>query len=356
MKKNLFFAMVAGAMLVGCSDDATSPDSILPEDNGSVEVIFNSINVEATVDPLSRALVPDNGWAGTEIISLVGLAKGSDSNWTSSESVLFKDAPNGCVDAAVTRGAVALGDTYYYPFDSKKSFSFYACYPKATIVKTADKVTVNYNGVTGQTDILAGSAVSKYEDGYNAKYYRQHMKEVTLPEELHPTISLEHKLTRLDFFISKGKNDDGTEDLKVKSLVVKNVPTNLVLTLADKNSAKSSLEMASNPNKKDITVFSSSNVNDMIVPPTNEEDDSKKAGSVALYPSDFYEISMVLVDPKNESHDGDIIKLYTSSKTPFVAGARYEVTLKIYGMRQVGIANIDVKEWASGDKIEEEVN
>lgn len=352
MKKNLFFAMVAGAMLVGCSDDATSPDSTLPEDNGSVEVIFNSINVGATVDPLSRALVPDNGWVGSEIISLVGLAKGSDSDWTSSESVLFKDATNGCIDATVNKGAVTLGDTYYYPFDSKKSFSFYACYPKATIVKTADKVTVNYNGVTGQTDILAGSAVSKYEDGYNAKYYRQHIKEGVAIKDLHPTISLEHKLTRLDFKILKGENDEGTEDLKVKSLVIKNVPTNLVLTLADKNSAKSSLEMASNPNKKDITVFSSSNVNDMIVP----SKDKKEAGAVALYPSDFYEISMVLVDPKNESHDGDIIKLYTPSNTPFVAGARYEVTLKIYGMRPVVVDKIEVKDWVAGDKIEEEVN
>lgn len=339
-------------MLVGCSDDATSLDSTLPEDNGSVEVIFNSINVGATVDPLSRALVPDNGWAGPEVISLVGLAKGSDSNWTSSESVLFKDATNGCVDATVNKGAVTLGDTYYYPFDSKKSFSFYACYPKATIAKTADKVTVNYNGVTGKTDILAGSAVSKYEDGYNAKYYRQHIKEGVAIKDLHPTISLEHKLTRLDFKILKGENDEGTEDLKVKSLVIKNVPTNLVLTLADKNSAKSSLEMASNPNKKDITVFSSTNVNDMIVP----SKDKKEAGAVALYPSDFYEISMVLVDPKNESHDGDIIKLYTPSNTPFVAGARYEVTLKIYGMRPVVVDKIEVKDWVAGDKIEEEVN
>lgn len=339
-------------MLVGCSDDATSLDSTLPEDNGLVEVIFNSINVGATVDPLSRALVPDNGWAGPEVISLVGLAKGSDSNWTSSESVLFKDATNGCVDATVNKGAVTLGDTYYYPFDSKKSFSFYACYPKATIAKTADKVTVNYNGVTGKTDILAGSAVSKYEDGYNAKYYRQHIKEGVAIKDLHPTISLEHKLTRLDFKILKGENDEGTEDLKVKSLVIKNVPTNLVLTLADKNSAKSSLEMASNPNKKDITVFSSSNVNDMIVP----SKDKKEAGAVALYPSDFYEISMVLVDPKNESHDGDIIKLYTPSNTPFVAGARYEVTLKIYGMRPVVVDKIEVKDWVVGDKIEEEVN
>lgn len=339
-------------MLVGCSDDATSLDSTLPEDNGSVEVIFNSINVGATVDPLSRALVPDNGWAGPEVISLVGLAKGSDSNWTSSESVLFKDATNGCVDATVNKGAVTLGDTYYYPFDSKKSFSFYACYPKATIAKTADKVTVNYNGVTGKTDILAGSAVSKYEDGYNAKYYRQHIKEGVAIKDLHPTISLEHKLTRLDFKILKGENDEGTEDLKVKSLVIKNVPTNLVLTLADKNSAKSSLEMASNPNKKDITVFSSTNVNDMIVP----SKDKKEAGAVALYPSDFYEISMVLVDPKNESHDGDIIKLYTPSNTPFVAGARYEVTLKIYGMRPVVVDKIEVKDWVTGDKIEEEVN
>lgn len=352
MKKNLLLAMMAGAMFVGCSDNATNSENEILGENDPVEVKFNGANIEASVEN-TRALVPDAGWAGAETLSLLGLAKGSDADWTSSEFVLFKDAVNGCIDATVNKGAITLGnagDTYYYPFDSKKSFSFYACYPKATVTKTKEKVTVNYVDVTGSKDILAGSAISKYEDGFNAKYYRQHLKEGVTINQLHPTLTLEHKLTRLDFFVVKGENDEGTEDLKVKNLVIKTLPTSLVLTLADKNNASSTLAVASNPMNKDITVFDGSAG---MITPTNAK---QAVGAVAVYPSDSYNIAMVLVDPKNESHPGDIMQLFTSNKAPFLAGTRYEVTLKIYGMRKIEIMKIEVKDWAPGDKIEEEVN
>ena len=363
MKKNLLFAMVACATFVSCSEDVKEQVNVLPGENDLMEVQFNGVNVEAAVEQ-SRALVPDGGWPGTEEISLIGLAKESDADWTDSESVLFKDAENGCIVAAVSKGSVTLKDakgekeeTYYYPFDSKKSFSFYACYPKASVTKTRNKVTVNYTDVTGSTDILAGSAVSKYADGYNAKYYRQHLKEGDKIEDLHPTLTLEHKLTKLDFYVKKG--DEDTEELKVKNITIESVPTNLVLTLADKNNSASTLTTASNPSIKDITVFKSTGNDDLLIPPfpgQGEEQKGKLAGAVAVYPSDYYKISMELVDPKNESHEGNAITLYTNDKLPFAAGTCYQVVLTIYGMRQVTISNVSVKDWVPGGSIEEEVN
>lgn len=347
MKKNLLFAVMAGAMLAGCSDDATNPETNFPGDNDLVEVKLNAHSIEASVDPMSRALVQDDGGLSGPI-SLLGLAKGDDADWTKSEDILFNSVANGCIDATVTKSnngnTVTLGDgktTYYYPISNKKNFSFYACYPKATVSKTKDAVTANYT-IDGQTDILSGSAVAT-GDGYNAKYFRS--------GGIEPTISLKHKLAALNFTIVPGnESSEDVKAVKVKSIVIKNTPTRLKLTLVDKAEGVTSVLSATQPatNEK-ITVFDGGNN------PVNPADAPKPLAEVAAYPSDSYEVSIVLVDPNGGTFESSL-PLTTPSKVAFAEGKRYNVTLTVYGMRIVKVENVTVEKWESGESIVEEVN
>lgn len=348
MKKNLLFAVMAGAMLAGCSDDATNPETNFPGDNDLVEVKLNATSIDASVDPMSRALVQDDGGLNGPI-SLLGLAKGDDADWTKSEDILFNSVANGCIDATVTKSnngnIVTLGDgktTYYYPISNKKNFSFYACYPKATVSKTKDAVTANYT-IDGQTDILSGSAVAT-GDGYNAKYFRL--------GGIEPTINLKHKLAALNFSIAPGKeSSDDVRAVKVKSIVIKETPTRLKLTLADKAEGVTSVLTANQPTANEkITVYDGGNN------PMNPSDNpGATIGEVAVYPSDSYKVSIVLVDPNGGTFESPMI-LTTPSKAAFAEGKKYNVTLTVYGMRIVKVANVTVEDWESGESIEEEVN
>lgn len=351
MKKNLLFAVMAGAMLAGCSDDATNPETNFPGDNDLVEVKLNAHSIEASVDPMSRALVQDDGGLSGPI-SLLGLAKGDDADWTKSEDILFNSVANGCIDATVTKSnngnIVTLGDgktTYYYPISNKKNFSFYACYPKVAVSKTKDAVTANYT-INGQTDILSGNAIAN-GDGYNAKYFRLGGNT--------PTINLKHKLTALQFEIVEGDKAEDSEDVSavdVKSIVIENTPTKLKLTLADKAEGTSSvLSVAQAPTSNDIiTVY---NGNNQTLTPSGT---SQPAGEVAVYPSDSYKVSIVLVDPNKKPLEPSTLTLTAPNNIAFAEGTRYKVTLKVYGMRKVKVENVTVEKWESGESIEEEVN
>lgn len=358
MKKNLFFAMMAGAMLAGCSDDVTNQEGTFPGENDPVEVKLATIDIESVIEPLSRALIDNNtGWVGNPKISLIGLAKGEGNDWTKSENVLFA-TKNGCVTATLNpkdnNNKVNLGGTYYYPFSSEKNFAFYACYPEANnIIKNENTVTADYTiDDKGETDILCGNQITE-GDGYNAKYFRNN------PGISAPTINLFHKLTKLDFWVEKGgEASSDIKDLKIESIVIENTPKKLRLTLADRSTSVSTLTVLQAPSSNDtpIEVFNAPNNDAMVTPAA-----SALIGSVAVCPSaisgnNYYEVSITLVEEGTNVKHKQKLHLYTSDKTNFLEGTQYKVNLKIYGMKLVQIANVTVAPWKIGNSIEEEIN
>lgn len=360
MKKNLLFAMMASAIFVGCSNDMNDSGTTTPEDADLVEIKLGAIDIESSVEAQSRALIDNTtGWVGNPKISLIGLAKGQDADWTNSDNVLF-NSKNGCITATLTpkddKEKVNLGGTYYYPFSSEKNFSFYACYPEGTnIIKTANTVTVDYTiDDKGETDILCGNKILD-GDGYNAKYFRNNSGAPA------PTIQLLHKLTKLDFYVEKGETEDVSDvkDLKVESIVIKNTPKKFRLTLANKNNSSSELAVTQSPSSSDapIEVFNAPNDDAMITPAAS----AQIGHSVALCPSDisgknYYEVYITLVEDGTKVKHEQKLSLYTSNKTKFTEGTQYKVNLKIYGMKLVKITDVTVKKWEDGLGIVEEIN
>lgn len=250
MKKSLFLAMAAVALLSGCSKD----DGGITIDNGNggnldpdaVQIHLGTGLPTAIVTPNTRAVVesPKN-WNGLKV-GIYALAKNAQVNgvdlvWSNNDlgQRLLDN-----IEGTIAEGAdpsINLNGNYYYPMSQGMNYTFYGYYPRVDApVVTDDAVTASY-ALTGQDDILWGRAVASnienagttYE-GYNARYFRKNTGTAT-----DPTIDFKHKLVRLDFKLKAGTEEGGdataATNVKVKSINVVCQNKGVNLTIADKN-------------------------------------------------------------------------------------------------------------------------
>lgn len=104
-----------------------------------------------------------------------------------------------------------------------------------TIYKSESRIEATIQ-INGTQDVIWGRTNNNHDDAYSAKYFRnpEHADET-------PGIEFEHKLMRMTFSIVPGPDAKGEYDaaltMGVKSIKVKDVPTQLNLVIADRNDA-----------------------------------------------------------------------------------------------------------------------
>lgn len=189
--------------------------------------------------PLTKAAV--ESLEGLEI-SLWGFDKYADLGNIHDSLILFNNA-----HITVQGGVIETGK--YYPRDSKHHYAFYACYPRKNNPKEINgdiHVTAPLNG---EIDYLWACARTT-GDGYNAKFIRENSSK-------QPTLTFEHVLAAIDFVALADSNSNQNTDsdftgITVKSVTVKNVPSNGTLVVAGAEEGN----IINLTDEKDVLVFS----------------------------------------------------------------------------------------------------
>lgn len=379
MKKLLSFAALSALVLASCSNEneATVP---AVDENAPVPVVLGTKAPELTTRASlgSMANLPITVW---------GLAKNTD-DWTSTEAQLF-DLGNGTKMAYMNATVGADGETvtwensvkYYYPFETEKNFSFFACYPdrtKGTDNLEADQLTMTYT-IDGKTDVLWGRVQADPQDnqdnydGFNATYIRK----VLAPVDQNPaaTLSFEHMLVKFIFKIIPGDSDANLLD--VSDVALLNVPDKISIKVADLASASANAYTLG-ADRADSFVPETEIAGDaanVSISLYDKEDDTQTATlsleNVTVGDEGGEQIGesiMVPVRPGQESYDMQIKFMNRVTRHPFEpenlkieapikngikefkCGSSYEVQLKVYGEKEV-VVKANLRGWVDEDPI-----
>ena len=255
MKKNLWIlGFAAASLMAGCSsnDDVLSslqgqPDADINAGNSNVEIRLASSaggtrsSVESTADGLFEA----------DGLGIFCLAKGVQGVnpaerpivWNGYDELDFSVWMDNIetnaefnADTTATELNWVDGKKRFYPVANWYTYRFYGYYPRVeTIYKSESRIEATIQ-INGTQDVIWGRTNNNHDDAYSAKYVRnpEHADET-------PGIEFEHKLMRMTFSIVPGPDAKGEYDaaltMGVKSIKVKDVPTQLNLVIADRNDA-----------------------------------------------------------------------------------------------------------------------
>lgn len=373
MKKLIYcFAVLA---LSACSEKMDGPslsnDLIKVELNSTVST--PDLETLGTRAPVDGTVLPK----GEKNVTVFGLAKSSNSgsstdiDWESSSAdVLFgaqqdKLGP-GIIEASVDEnGALNFGE-YYYPVESTRNYSFYACYPTSTTKFEFDEKEQFYSAtfkLSDQHDVMWAEAVAPdlggYK-GYNARYFRK------ATGAKRPMLQFKHLLTRLNFKVVRGEAVSGaTEDVSsvyVKAISIVNQETSFKVTLSKDYVTKGT---TNGIKVEPVSGFFDKQTD---IAPTSEEyqadlgleaDGTKKDyGTVLLAPKTKYSIQVTLSRTKGEtwtndpSNDESAIILTLDGglgEDVFESGKAYEAVLTVYGWQKIGFETPTVVDWVVSD-------
>ena len=169
-----------------------------------------------------------------------GIAKDVEfSNWTTTQGALLLYNES----ATIEQNAVKFSTTHYYPRISDHSYSFYGYHPQ----DGSPTVDENYQAVVvpitdlGTKDILWAKAEAKGEDGYNAQYMRD-IRSKTV-DDAPPSFNFKHVTAGLKFIAVANIDSEETTDndfvnIKIKEVIVGNVPSKGLLSVAGKDEGK----------------------------------------------------------------------------------------------------------------------
>lgn len=382
MKKSLFLAMAAVALLSGCSKDDGGIISDGGNGNGSIDNENTPVQIQLGTNLITsnttqtRAAI--DAWNNTKV-GILGLAKnptGIDP-WnigTENTTCALPNVEGNIVSGNAAATAIDLTGKYYYPLDNSINYSFYGYHPYVatagtgnnTITALDDVVTVNYKDFDGSQDILWGYAKADLKagtvdtginyDGFNARYFRKTDAKNTTPD-----ITFYHQLVQLKFNIVKGEED--VTDLSVNSIKVINMPTEIVMTIADKkaeaNEGKITITAGTNEyilsdgdgktspiaiNVADATI--PQKMGDCIMLPAEAAVDGKFKAKIKLALANGTDI------PESEI---TIAPPTTGATTAFIAGYSYNVNLTINGLKEIKVT-ATLTEWKDGGDSDIEIN
>ncbi len=370
MKKLIYcFAILA---LSACSEKMDGPSL----SNDLIKVELNSTVSTPDLETLgTRAPVDGTVLPKDAKVSVFGLAKSSSSgsstdiDWRSSTDVLFaqrEDAP-GIIEASVDENGALIFGEYYYPVESTRNYSFYACYPFTTSTKFSkvDETINSYSAtfkLSDQQDVMWAEAVAPDLGGfkgYNARYFRK------ATGAKRPMLQFKHLLTRLNFKVVRGEAVSGeTEDVSsvyVKDISIVNQETNFKVTLSKAyvtNGTTNGIKVepvTDSKTKLNVTTTSEEYQADLGL----EADGTKKDyGTVLLVPNTKYSIQVTLSRTKDEtwtndpSNDESAIILSLDGglgEDVFESGKAYEAVLTVYGWQKIGFETPTVVDWVVSD-------
>ena len=181
--------------------------------------------------------------------------------------------------------------------------------------------------------------------GFNARYVRNveqnHAGEAAT---YLPHLEFEHKLTALKFTVQAVGT--AVEGLKVRRIIVKNVPTTATLYVANKSdseSSKSSGRIFGGSDRGDIPVLNSTGSNPN-VPVTATEMD---AGEVMLLPQATYNVEV-----ETQINNGSVQTIKGLTLTieggSFEAGKVYGYKVLVTSPSEVKFVAVSLKDWEDG--------
>lgn len=249
MKKNFWMlGFAAAALMVGCSnEDIESSGTDITMGNSDVEIRLASSagGTRSSVESNEAGLFEADG------LGIYCLAKSLQDvnpnetpiNWNNGDELDFSVWMDNIetnaklnADKTATELIWKDGETRFYPVANWYTYRFYGYYPRVeTVTRTESRIEAAMT-IDGTQDVIWGRTNNEDKDAYCAKYFRNaaHAGEI-------PGIEFEHKLMRMTFSIVPGEGADGTINaaltMGVKSIIVKDVPTQLSLVIADRNDA-----------------------------------------------------------------------------------------------------------------------
>lgn len=380
MKKSLFLAMAAVALLAGCSKD----DGGIISNGGNENEGGDNENTPVQIQ-LGTDLVTSNTtqtrtaitqWNNTTV-GILGLAKNPTGigSWDISTQNATCALPNveGTIASGNTQAAIAFtGGPYYYPLDNSINYSFYGYHPYVataetgnTIAATNDVVTVNYNNFNGSQDILWGcvKATSKQGtadtgttyDGFNARYFRKTDAKNTTPD-----ITFNHQLVQLKFYIIKGEED--VTDLHVSSIKVINMPSAVTMTVADKNTEANEGKIAITAGTNEYMLSIGNGTNPAAAIDVATATTAQLMGDCIMLPAEAavdgkFKAKVQLTLPNSNTMESEItIAPPTTGVTPaFTAGYSYNINLTINGLKEIEVT-ATLAEWKDGGSSDIEIN
>lgn len=379
MKKSLFLAMAAVALLSGCSKD----DGGITIDNGNggadnndspVMIQLGSNLITSSTTQTRSSLTK---WDNTEV-GVLGLAKNTELTtiWdiTSQNTTCALPNVKGTIAEAegTTATKITFTDQYYYPLDNSINYSFYGYYPYIatdggnTIAANNNIVTVTYNDFNGSQDILWGcvkatpkngatDAGNSY-DGFNARYFRK-----TDAKGTTPNIEFKHQLVRLQFKITQGEED--VTNLSVSSIKMINMPSVVSMIVADKATEANEGQITFTPGNAEyllstgdgttpatsvaVANASSAAMGESIMLPAGTVDENgnlKAKIKLTLNGTDIPESEITITPP-----------VAGSETTAFTAGYSYNVNLTIHGLKPIEVT-ATLAEWKNGGDSNIEIN
>lgn len=315
---------------------------------------------------------------------------------------------------ATTDGAV-----YYYPMQGAQNYNFHGYFPRQDDSKvkiTNGEVYVEFSGLIGDDDIITGVSTpapvitSLYEDeknltpttglslnGYNAKYIRKikysnwiidQSNSAIAKDQKHPfipSISFDHKLTKLNFqIITAQKQADGTDipyndrveaaKLRISDIVMTDISNqaNLKVSTGElewNDASTAALDMIkANPDATFTVDGTTTNLwdkktigattKDVIAPQlykTNEElvqTPYISAGYLMVRPQNNYTITLNIIanlagaTPQIQSVT---LPIKLANNNPFAAGSEYDIRIGVYALQAIFI-DASLKDWNKSDE------
>lgn len=311
------------------------------------------------------------------------------------------------------------GAVYYYPMQGTQNYNFYGYFPRQTDdkvkVTTDGEIFVEFSGLLGDDDIITGvspiapAVTSLYEDetsttpttglnlnGYNAKYIRkikysnwiidQSKGAINTSEKQKfiPSISFDHKLTKLNFQIITAQKQAGGEDIpyddriEAAKLRISDITMTGISNKADLNvstgelkwdpASTANLSMIKTNENAQITVngtqtklWDTKTVNEtaisVIAPQiykTKEELKSSpyvSAGYLMVQPQSKYNITLNIIanlERATPQIQSVTLPIQLEGNSPFVAGSEYDIRIGVYALQAVYI-NAELKDWNKSD-------
>lgn len=349
MRKYLFLTIAATALLGSCNK--MSNEIILDEDITKKEVIrFGVSTPEAEVVTKGDGII--DAWNG-ETINIVGYEKGSDEPLEEINHI----------KATARETSINLPKLLYYA--DRTPYLFYAYYVDDAQFTAPSKIEPFVVTIDGTQDIMAAVA-DPLNDFQNAKNLENDMKGMTednydnyvyssisARRGIVPTLSFEHMLTSLNFKVV-GETTQESEGVYRKITI-------------NSFDIKCSKEGIFSPHEKTIAPLRSGtelkNEDIITIEPEggvalHDEDGEaigeQEFGGALLFVSDNQTSYDLTINLTQTAGDTTIDDASTTVNVPipnnakyFMAGTKYYITIKVYGMEKITITT-DIVAWDEG--------
>lgn len=356
------------ALATACSNDNEAPKTFVGDSDVEIKLSIDSeTGTRASIESDGQGLFEADSM-GIFMLATVDTdvnPNGQEIDWANNVHALrLKNvAANARINPKRTATDIvwADGQARRYPMDNCYSYRFYGYYPRvengSVLVQDNNRIYVSFYGLDGTQDIIWGrSEGANPEDEhekyrYSARYFCQEDYDSKVP-----SLTFEHKMLRMQFYI-QGVEDENAEEsnkyvsaniVSIDTIMIAEMPTraNLVIANLGNDEEDGTLYPEWRHGLADIGVrgendgpFEKTQVNN---------DDLIKVGQPILLPvldedAESAGITKYRIKIRLRNEVGDVfddekpIELKVTSNSKFEAGKTYKVVLKIAGLKQVFI-------------------